>query len=69
MFIRIVGGFLIVVGLLWTVTYFTAGAALRDAQREPWPYGLGTLEALKTRPSPRAASTEAKEVARLVDAR
>jgi len=67
-FIRIVGGFLLLVALLWVVTYITAGAALRDAQREPWPYGLGTIEALRTPRPPRAASKEAKEVGRLVDA-
>jgi hypothetical protein len=67
-FIRIVGGFLVLLALLWAVAYFSAGAALRDAQREPWPYGLGTLEALKERQPPRAASKEATEVERLVDA-
>jgi len=66
-FIRIVGGFLALLALLWVVTYFTAGAALRDAQREPWPYGLGTVEALNTRQPPRAASKEAMELERLIE--
>ena len=68
MFIRILGGFVALVVLLWMVTYFSAGAALRDVQREPWPYGLGTIEALKARQPRNVASKEAKEITALVAA-
>lgn len=68
MFIRIVGGFVALLVLLWVVTYFSAGAALRDVEREAWPYGLGTIEALKERQPHNVASKEAKEITALVAA-
>ena len=68
MFVRILGGFVLLLALLWVVMYATAAAAMRDAMREPWPYGLGTLNELDARGPRPAASKEAQEISRLVDA-
>jgi hypothetical protein len=48
--------------------YVTGTSALRDAQREQWPYGLGTLKDLEGRAGKGAASSAAKEITRLADA-
>src|SRR6059058_1407518 len=68
MFLRILGGFVLLLALIWAVMYATATSALRDAEREPWPYGLGTLQELKARRDTQAASKEAQDVSRLVGA-
>ncbi|HKS24344.1 MAG TPA: hypothetical protein VJZ76_16205 [Thermoanaerobaculia bacterium] len=68
MFLRILGGFVALVALVWMVMYFTATSALRDAERQPWPYDLGTVEQLEKQADTRLASKEAKEIASLVDA-
>jgi hypothetical protein len=68
MFVRILGGFVLLLALLWVVMYATAAAAMRDAKREPWPYGLGTLNELEAHGPRPAASKEAQEIPRLVDA-
>jgi len=67
MFLRILGAFVLLLALIWVVMYVSAGAAMRDAGREPWPYGLGTIEALNARNDDRIASKEAKEIARLIE--
>src|SRR5438309_7954078 len=67
MFLRILGGFVLLVALVWVVMYATAAAAMRDAKGEPWPYGLDTLNELDARGRP-VASKEAQEISRLVDA-
>ncbi|HYU25581.1 MAG TPA: hypothetical protein VEO74_10290, partial [Thermoanaerobaculia bacterium] len=67
MFVRILGGFVLLLALLWAVMYATAAAAMRDAMREPWPYGLGTLQELEARGHRRAPSKVAKEIARVAD--
>src|SRR5437762_2369399 len=68
MLLRILGGLVLLVALVWVVMYATAAAAMRDAKGEPWPYGLGTLNELETRGAKHVASKEAQEIARLVDA-
>jgi hypothetical protein len=67
MFLRILGGFVLLLALIWVVMYVSAGAAMRDATREPWPYGLGTIEALNARGDDGSRSNEAKEISRLID--
>src|SRR2546423_104724 len=68
MLLRILGGLVLLVALVWAVMYATAAAAMRDAKGEPWPYGLGTLNELEARGARPVASKEAQEIARLVDA-
>lgn len=65
MFLRILGGFVLLLALIWAVMYATATSALHDAEREPWPYGLGTLQELEARNDRRPPSKEAKEITRL----
>src|SRR5256885_2418574 len=67
MLLRILGGLVLLVALVWVVMYATAAAAMRDAKGEPWPYGLGTLQELEARGNRPVASKEAPEISRLVD--
>ncbi|HEY6140698.1 MAG TPA: hypothetical protein VI670_23335 [Thermoanaerobaculia bacterium] len=67
MFLRILGGFVGLVALVWVVMYVTASASLRDAARQPWPYELGTVEQVEARIDQGTPSKEAKEITNLVD--
>jgi hypothetical protein len=66
-FLRILGGLVMLAALIWVVMYVSAGAAMRDAKREPWPYGLGTIDGLDAHNDHRVQSKEAKEIARLIN--
>jgi hypothetical protein len=65
-FLRILGGLVMLAALLWVVMYVSAGAAMRDAKREPWPYGLGSIDELDAYDDKRTQSKEAKEIAHLI---
>src|ERR1044071_3289140 len=67
MFLRILGGFVALVALVWVVMYFTASSSLRDVVRQPWPYDLGTVEAVEVRIDHGTPSKEAKTITDLVD--
>lgn len=66
MFLRILGGFVALVALVWVVMYMTASSSLRDVVRQPWPYDLGTVEAVEVRIDNGTPSKEAKEITDLV---
>ncbi|HKS24345.1 MAG TPA: hypothetical protein VJZ76_16210 [Thermoanaerobaculia bacterium] len=68
MFLRILGGFVALVVLVWVVLYFVASSSLRDAEREPWPYDLGTIQQSLAANNTRPVSNEARQIAKLMDA-
>jgi hypothetical protein len=67
MFLRILGGFVALVALVWVVMYVTASASLRDVARQPWPYELGTVEQVEMRTDRRPPSKEANAIMSLID--
>lgn len=67
MFLRILGGLLLLAAVIWLVMFLSAGAAMRDVRREQWPYGLGTIEDFDSRRDKATPSNEAKAIAKLME--
>ena len=61
MFVRILGGLVLLIVAIWVVLYATGSVELRRAKAEPWPYALGSLDDLAARPR-RSASPEAERL-------
>jgi len=63
---RVLIGFVLFLVTIWVVAFATGEAELRRALREPWPYGLGSVEQLMARPRP-TASSEAWRLMKLLN--
>jgi len=62
MFVRFLGGLLLLLALAWAVAYIAGTAVLRNAREKPWPYGLGSIDEMNVRHQIGDSSKEAYEL-------
>src|ERR1043165_6594127 len=62
MFVRFLGGLLLLLALAWAVAYIAGTAVLRNAREKPWPCGLGSIDEMNVRHQIGDSSKEAYEL-------